>query len=173
MTIHDLKMQVGQLTDTVSQIQFAGFVMIPSQMIPNPKGEGWAEAESGADSRLQQLTKIVVRRSEIKEDLLKLFKKVEINIPLLDAIKQIPKYAKFLKELCVHRRKKIKGTNEMGGVVLLYQSQNSMNSTKEVSRSGHIRNSMYRRQSYIHQHHAGPRSLDQRNASINIQVAQP
>ncbi|RDY09886.1 hypothetical protein CR513_05675, partial [Mucuna pruriens] len=28
-----------------------------------------------------------------------MFRKVEINIPLLDAIKQIPKYAKFLKEL--------------------------------------------------------------------------
>ena len=25
---------------------------------------------------------------------------MELNIPLLDAIKQIPKYAKFLKELC-------------------------------------------------------------------------
>ena len=30
---------------------------------------------------------------------------MEINIPLLDAIKQIPKYAKFLKELCTNRRK--------------------------------------------------------------------
>ncbi|RDX67425.1 hypothetical protein CR513_53698, partial [Mucuna pruriens] len=28
-----------------------------------------------------------------------MFRKVEINIPLHDAIKQIPKYAKFLKEL--------------------------------------------------------------------------
>ena len=28
-----------------------------------------------------------------------------MNIPLLDVIKQIPKYAKFLKELCTHKRK--------------------------------------------------------------------
>ena len=28
-----------------------------------------------------------------------------MNIPLLDAIKQIPRYAKFLKELCTHKRK--------------------------------------------------------------------
>ncbi|RDY06394.1 hypothetical protein CR513_09625, partial [Mucuna pruriens] len=28
-----------------------------------------------------------------------MFQQVEINIPLLDAIKQVPKYAKFLKEL--------------------------------------------------------------------------
>ena len=30
---------------------------------------------------------------------------MEVNIPLLDAIKQIPKYAKFLKELCTHKRR--------------------------------------------------------------------
>ncbi|RDY10475.1 hypothetical protein CR513_05005, partial [Mucuna pruriens] len=46
-----------------------------------------------------------------------MFRKVEINIPLLDAIKQIPKYAKFLKELCVHKRKKMKGGVELGGIV--------------------------------------------------------
>ncbi|RDY10017.1 putative mitochondrial protein, partial [Mucuna pruriens] len=47
-----------------------------------------------------------------------MFRKVEINIPLLDAIKQIPKYAKFLKELCVHKRKKMKESVEVGGIVL-------------------------------------------------------
>ncbi|RDX73344.1 hypothetical protein CR513_47061, partial [Mucuna pruriens] len=46
-----------------------------------------------------------------------MFRKVEINIPLLDVIKQVPKYAKFLKELCVHKRKKMKGNREIGGVV--------------------------------------------------------
>ncbi|XP_027351233.1 uncharacterized protein LOC113862342 [Abrus precatorius] len=38
------------------------------------------------------------------QELLDTFKKVEINIPLLDAIKQIPRYAKFLKELCTYKR---------------------------------------------------------------------
>ncbi|RDY07874.1 Retrovirus-related Pol polyprotein, partial [Mucuna pruriens] len=46
-----------------------------------------------------------------------MFQKVEINIPLLDALKQIPKYAKFLKELFVHKRKKMKGNVEVGGIV--------------------------------------------------------
>ena len=36
---------------------------------------------------------------------MELFRKVQINIPLLDAIKQIPAYAKFLKELCTNKRK--------------------------------------------------------------------
>jgi hypothetical protein len=35
---------------------------------------------------------------------------VELNIPLIDAIKQIPMYAKFLKELCTPKRAyKLKG----------------------------------------------------------------
>ncbi|CAM8944048.1 unnamed protein product [Rhodiola kirilowii] len=34
-----------------------------------------------------------------------LFSKVEINIPLLEAIKQIPRYSKFLNELCTNRRR--------------------------------------------------------------------
>jgi len=35
-----------------------------------------------------------------------------VNIPLLDAIKQIPRYAKFLKELCTHKRK-LKGNERI------------------------------------------------------------
>ncbi|XP_076949376.1 uncharacterized protein LOC143622002 [Bidens hawaiensis] len=38
-----------------------------------------------------------------------MFRKVEVNIPLLDAIKQVPRYAKFLKQLCASK-KKLKGT---------------------------------------------------------------
>ena len=34
-----------------------------------------------------------------------LFKQVKLNFPLLDAIKQIPSYAKFLKDLCTVKRK--------------------------------------------------------------------
>ncbi|RDX70806.1 hypothetical protein CR513_49904, partial [Mucuna pruriens] len=55
--------------------------------------------------------------------------KVEINIPLLDAIKQIPKYAKFLKELFVHKRKKMKGGGGIG------RNHITTNLAKEVSRS--------------------------------------
>jgi hypothetical protein len=37
--------------------------------------------------------------------ILEVFKQVKINIPLVDAIKQIPSYAKFLKDLCTVKRK--------------------------------------------------------------------
>ena len=40
---------------------------------------------------------------ELDKEILNTFKKVEINIPLLHAVRQIPKYAKFLKELYTHK----------------------------------------------------------------------
>ncbi|KAL0439627.1 UNVERIFIED_CONTAM: hypothetical protein Slati_2445700 [Sesamum latifolium] len=39
-------------------------------------------------------------KSEEEKEILETLRKVEVNIPLLDAIKQLPLYAKFLKELC-------------------------------------------------------------------------
>ncbi|CAN6579036.1 unnamed protein product [Malus baccata var. baccata] len=38
-------------------------------------------------------------------EFMKTLAKVQINLPLLDAIKQIPSYAKFLKELCSKKKK--------------------------------------------------------------------
>ncbi|RDX97475.1 hypothetical protein CR513_19748, partial [Mucuna pruriens] len=70
---------------------------------------------------------ISARNLESDEELLKMFCKVEINIPLLDAIKQIPKYAKFLKELCVHKRKKMKGSMEVGGIVSVLTKNEEFN----------------------------------------------
>jgi hypothetical protein len=39
------------------------------------------------------------------EDILEVFKQVQINIPFSDAIQQIPSYAKFLKDLVTVKRK--------------------------------------------------------------------
>ncbi|KAI9076990.1 hypothetical protein K1719_041066 [Acacia pycnantha] len=47
-----------------------------------------------------------------EKDILETFRRVEINIPLLDAVKQIPKYAKFLKELCTNKRR-LKGNERV------------------------------------------------------------
>ncbi|RDX95321.1 hypothetical protein CR513_22180, partial [Mucuna pruriens] len=148
-TIQDLKMQIGQLANSVSHLQLAGSNNLPSQTIPNPRRNvSVVTLQSGKElpqPTLQQLSRsaeadsepnansqpwpettvplsfpnrtISARKPNSDEELLKMFRKVEINIPLLDAIKQIPKYAKFLKELCVHKRKKIKGSREIGGVV--------------------------------------------------------
>ncbi|CAN6586212.1 unnamed protein product [Malus baccata var. baccata] len=51
-------------------------------------------------SRLKQS-----KKEENEKDILETFRKVQVNIPLLDTIKQVPRYAKFLKELCTTRRR--------------------------------------------------------------------
>ena len=38
-------------------------------------------------------------------EIYELFKQVKLNIPLVDVIKQIPSYAKFLKDLCIVKMK--------------------------------------------------------------------
>ncbi|RDX87325.1 hypothetical protein CR513_31220, partial [Mucuna pruriens] len=113
--IQDLKMQIGQLANTVSQLQSVGSNKLPSQTISNPRGNAnvvtlrsgkelpqptlqsaVADSEPNADSqsRLEKTAPvpfpgrtISARRPKLGEELLKMFRKVEINIPLLDAIK--------------------------------------------------------------------------------------
>ncbi|CAN6547132.1 unnamed protein product [Malus baccata var. baccata] len=45
------------------------------------------------------------KKEETEKDILETFRKVQVNIPLLDAIKQVPRYAKFLKELCTTKKR--------------------------------------------------------------------
>ena len=57
-----------------------------------------------------RLEKIKKRNKEKK--ILEAFQKVAINISLLDAIKQVLKYAQFLKNLCVNK-KKLRGDEQI------------------------------------------------------------
>ncbi|CAM8997262.1 unnamed protein product [Rhodiola kirilowii] len=59
-------------------------------------------------SRLKPPKKLMMDK-----DVWELFSKVEINIPLLEAIKQIPRYAKFLKELYTNRRRSTRNDHEL------------------------------------------------------------
>jgi hypothetical protein len=45
------------------------------------------------------------KQGEKIQEMMEIFKQVKINIPLLDVIKQILVYAKFLKDLCTQKRK--------------------------------------------------------------------
>ncbi|XP_051130793.1 uncharacterized protein LOC127251225 [Andrographis paniculata] len=45
------------------------------------------------------------QKANKRKEMMEIFKKVELSIPLLEAINQIPKYAKFLKELCTNKIK--------------------------------------------------------------------
>ena len=52
----------------------------------------------------QALNRPKAKTNEIEDHLLDAFKKVTITIPLVDAIKHIPSYAKFLKGICTPHR---------------------------------------------------------------------
>ncbi|XP_070667587.1 uncharacterized protein [Malus domestica] len=45
------------------------------------------------------------KKEQTDKEILDTFRKVQVNLPLLDAIKQVSKYAKFLKELCTNKRR--------------------------------------------------------------------
>ncbi|XP_027171423.1 uncharacterized protein LOC113770988 [Coffea eugenioides] len=97
----------------------------PEPMIPKDKDEEKIENEleredsNGADLKVLPDPIITVKtnpppfpcrlekskKQDKEKEILEVFRKVEINIPLLDAIKQVPKYAKFLRDLCVNRRR--------------------------------------------------------------------
>ena len=47
----------------------------------------------------------VPKKLDNHSEIYELFKQVKLNIPLLDSIKKIPSYAKFLKDLCTVKRK--------------------------------------------------------------------
>ncbi|CAN6487077.1 unnamed protein product [Victoria cruziana] len=47
------------------------------------------------------------------QDMLDMFRVICINLPLLDAIRQVPAYAKFLKELCTQKRRSKKILDSM------------------------------------------------------------
>jgi len=67
------------------------------------------------------------KKEEKEKEILKVFKKVKLNIPLIYAIKQILKYVKFLKELCTTKNAyKLKGykTISMGEVVYAIVQKN-------------------------------------------------
>lgn len=40
------------------------------------------------------------KNEKTKQEILEILTKVEVNIPLLDSVKHVLRYAKFLKELC-------------------------------------------------------------------------
>ncbi|CAJ2672885.1 unnamed protein product [Trifolium pratense] len=60
----------------------------------------------------QRVQKNKKNKAEEDKEILDVFSKVAVNIPLLDVIKQIPKYAKFLKDLCTNKRK-VKGNERV------------------------------------------------------------
>ncbi|RDX96925.1 hypothetical protein CR513_20353, partial [Mucuna pruriens] len=116
-TIQDLKTRLDPATSPLNPFRIREGMLLPrpTQADSGPNADPQSRLERAVPLPFPSRT-ISARKPESDEELLKMFWKVEINIPLLDAIKQVPKYAKFLKEFCVHKRRKIEGSKEIGGV---------------------------------------------------------
>nr|XP_025658137.1 uncharacterized protein LOC112754651 [Arachis hypogaea] len=51
------------------------------------------------------LARRIKKKIELDPKMVEIFKKVGVTIPLFDSIYQVPKYAKFLKDLCMHKER--------------------------------------------------------------------
>ncbi|CAN6697898.1 unnamed protein product [Malus baccata var. baccata] len=127
--VDELEKQVGQIAEFMGHFREQG--KLPSSTVVNPKG-GFESAKAitlrsgkqvGSDprpskSRSNEVEELIIeeeeqgkattrqtKKEEAEKDILETFRKVQVNIPLLDAIKQVPRYAKFLKELCTTRKR--------------------------------------------------------------------
>ncbi|XP_026420084.1 uncharacterized protein LOC113316068 [Papaver somniferum] len=47
------------------------------------------------------------KKAEQDKEILDIFRKIHVNIPLIDAIKQVPKYSRILKDLCTNKQRSI------------------------------------------------------------------
>ncbi|XP_024164197.1 uncharacterized protein LOC112171219 [Rosa chinensis] len=70
----------------------------------NPSVEDMQEEVSLPFPQAVYQEKALSKKEKKSMECFDVFKKVEVNIPLLNAIKTIPTYPKFLKDLCTHKR---------------------------------------------------------------------
>ncbi|XP_052888086.1 uncharacterized protein LOC128296674 [Gossypium arboreum] len=99
---------IRELTTSIEKLNSQG--KLPSQTEPNPRqNENAVTLRSGKilepvlGKNLGRLNQC--KKSKEDKEILETFRNVEINLPLLDAIRQIPRYAKFFKELCTNKLK--------------------------------------------------------------------
>ncbi|RVW63048.1 hypothetical protein CK203_063229 [Vitis vinifera] len=101
---NDLSQKIDNLQYSISRLTNLNTVQekgrFPSQPHQNPKGIHEVETHEGESSQVRDVKALITLRSEILEVL----RQVKVNIPLLDMIKQVPTYAKFLKNLCTIKR---------------------------------------------------------------------
>ncbi|XP_068655796.1 uncharacterized protein [Aristolochia californica] len=143
-SIQSLDNQMGQMATAISRLEAQNSGKLPSQTVVNPRENasaiilriGKEEKEVVGDRNIPDDVDVPKRKfpphsdyklvppfpqalvdsrkDEQNKDLYETFCRCEVNIPLLDVIKQVPHYAKFLKELCtIKRKQKLKGCDKV------------------------------------------------------------
>nr|CAN82706.1 hypothetical protein VITISV_037843 [Vitis vinifera] len=107
---NDLSQKIDNLQYSISRLTNLNTVQekgrFPSQPHQNPKGIHEVETHEGESSQVRDVKALITLRSGIRNasEILEVLRQVKVNIPLLDMIKQVPAYAKFLKDLCTIKR---------------------------------------------------------------------
>ncbi|XP_074305342.1 uncharacterized protein LOC141640437 [Silene latifolia] len=144
----NLENQVSQLATAINRLEARDSNALPSQMVVNlreneeivieedEKASNVKEKEQIPSSIPKEEPEVpfpdALKRThhfEHDKDIYEVFQKCEVNIPLLNLLKSVPKYAKFLKELCTIKRnnklkgmKKVKGKGSKGEIISEYVS---------------------------------------------------
>ncbi|XP_020522091.1 uncharacterized protein LOC18432918, partial [Amborella trichopoda] len=112
--LKDIKIQITKLNDS-SVIQERG--KLPAQPLITPKGQHMAQTSAPSESNLKGVNAITTRSGqstalkstgkvlESHSEILDFLTQVKVNLPLLHVIKQVPAYAKVIKDLCTIKRK--------------------------------------------------------------------
>ncbi|RVW20833.1 hypothetical protein CK203_111899 [Vitis vinifera] len=113
---NDLSQKIDNLQYSISRLTNLNTVQekgrFPSQPHQNPKGIHEVETHEGESSQVRDVKALITLRSALHgkkgirnaSEILEVLRQVKVNIPLLDMIKQVPTYAKFLKDLCTIKR---------------------------------------------------------------------
>ena len=93
-----------QVDNQVSMPQDPAQLSIPSSSTPSPQNSKETEVDKSAKQVHQPIApfsnRLKSNNNAHMEKQLEVFNQVRLNIPLLDAIQQVPSYAKFLKDIC-------------------------------------------------------------------------
>ncbi|XP_022883387.1 uncharacterized protein LOC111400194 [Olea europaea var. sylvestris] len=119
-SIKSLENQIGQMATSINRLEAQAPTLLEQEKKKDATEEKIVPNDDGALKRkfspLSEFKSVSPfpqalaesRKDELNDELYETHK-CEINIPLLDAIKQLPRYAKLLKELCtIKRKQKIK-----------------------------------------------------------------
>ena len=98
----------------ISKMRVYPLPPFPQRLVkPKTKVQTQGSPDEASTSKVSEVEKVSAspfpqRLVELKKenklfDIFEILRKLQINIPLLDAIKQIPSYAKFLKDFCTNK----------------------------------------------------------------------
>nr|XP_027118748.1 uncharacterized protein LOC113735992 [Coffea arabica] len=96
--MQDIRNQIGQLATRMNRLESQNQGKLPSQPELNPKNVSAMILRSGKEI---QVPEPVIPKDKDEEKIENELEREDSN----DAIKQVPKYAKFLRDLCVNRRR--------------------------------------------------------------------